>query len=47
MKNKRRRNAINLADIISWWEGNHGEERAGHFNIELYLDILRIKNQGK
>lgn len=41
---KKRRNAINLIDMLSWWESAHGEQRAGHFNIELYLDILRIKN---
>ena len=36
--------AITLIDIQNWWESGHGEERAGHFNIELYLDYLRVKN---
>jgi hypothetical protein len=29
---------MNLADIESYWNNN------GHFNIELYLNYLRAKN---
>jgi len=47
MKKRKRRSAINLIDMEAYWTSGHGEQRAGHFNIELYLDILRIKNQGK
>jgi len=41
---KIRRNALNIQDYIHYWESNHGEQRAGHFNVELYLAILTIKN---
>ena len=30
---------MNLADIESYWN------KRGHFNIELYLNYLRVKNK--
>lgn len=44
MKRKKKRNALNIQDYIHYWESNHGDERAGHFNLKLYLSILEIKN---
>lgn len=40
-------NAINVIDYKTWWESTQGESKAGHFNIELYLNYLTIKNQTK
>jgi len=37
-------NAINIAYMESWWLSAHGDTKGGTFNLELYLDYLRIKN---
>ena len=38
-------NAINIIDCKKWWESSQGENKAGNFNVQLYLDYLTIKNE--
>ena len=36
---------MNIQQLINWWQSKKlPQEKAGSFNLELYLQILKIKN---
>lgn len=36
---------FNMYVALTWWEGNNGDYKSGHFNISLYLSILELRHK--